>query len=70
MDMNSGNIEKRSLVRPDLTPDEYANWVKKKKAWEELQELMKIPPIFTFPEDDPDYKKAREIIYRERGLIP
>jgi hypothetical protein len=69
MDLRMNENEIRAAY-PNMTPDEYAKWWSKKKAWEKLEELRKMPPIFTFPEDDPDYKKAREIIYRERCLIP
>jgi hypothetical protein len=34
-----------------------------------LLAMAKEPPDFPLPENDPDYKKLREIIYRERGLI-
>jgi hypothetical protein len=69
MDMDT--IEKRIIAsHPNMTPEEYEKWQRKIKAGRKLEELMKIPPIFKFPDNDPDYKKAREIIYRERGLIP
>jgi hypothetical protein len=69
MDMDA--IEKRIRdSHPNMTPEEYEKWQRKIKAGRKLEELMKKPLISPLPEDDPYYKKAREIIYRERGLIP
>jgi hypothetical protein len=69
MDMDI--IEKKiSASYPNMTPEEREKWQKKIIAGRRIEELMKKPNLFPLPEDDPYYKKAREIIYRERGLIP
>jgi hypothetical protein len=72
MDMNvytADSGKKYTLPRVDMTKEENDKWQARKQAWANLRERAKQPPIFPLPENDPDYKKLREIIYRERGLI-
>jgi hypothetical protein len=52
-----------------MTAEEKRTWEVRKQAWADLRKRAKQPPLFPLPENDPDYKKLREIIYRERGLI-
>ncbi|MDR0986391.1 MAG: DUF810 domain-containing protein [Ruminococcus sp.] len=69
MDMNMNN-NGMAMPRPNMTKEEYEKWQRRVRAMESLLERAKQPPVFPLPENDPDYKKLREIIYRERGLIP
>jgi hypothetical protein len=59
-----------SLPRPNMTEVEIDKWLKRVNDMDKLLEMAEEPPDFPLPENDPDYKKLREIIYRERGLIP
>jgi hypothetical protein len=70
MNMNADSWKSAAMPRPNMTKEEYDKWQTKKKALAEMLEMAKAPLLFPLPEDDPYYKKAREIIYRERGLIP
>ncbi|MDR0986394.1 MAG: hypothetical protein LBL98_01695 [Ruminococcus sp.] len=70
MEMNMNNGSGMAMPRPNMTKEEYEKWQMRKQAWENIKERAKEPLLFPLPEDDPYYKKAREIIYRERGLIP
>jgi hypothetical protein len=62
--------EELSLPRPNMTEAEIEKWLKRVNNMDKLLDMAAEPPIFPLPENDPDYKKLREIIYRERGLIP
>jgi hypothetical protein len=71
MNMNTADSWKSApMPRPNMTKEEYDKWQRRVKAMNALLERAKEPPAFPLPENDPDYKKLREIIYRERGLIP
>jgi hypothetical protein len=73
MDMNmnmNNNGRGLAMPRPNMTQEEYDKWQRRVRAMDALLERAKEPPLFPLPENDPDYKKLREIILRERGLIP